>query len=338
MRGALVAIAILAACKDQRRDAPAPQPPEVTAVAAATASPSWPALAGYPLVEAVRTFGVPAKHTVPRQSVAGPILDGELAIVASSQFGFLAVDWRTERVVWSKPSGPRVAPPLGWGSRFALIGDCLAPPPVPDGERLLGCLRVVTRSGADVTYIAIRGSATALGDFDAEVGARSLVAHDDALRWVRGDQAVTIDTATGIARLAQPPPPPADDTTTLLGHARSVRAQMAGEQPQLVLEVEGASSAARPLPGIQVYGHATSSAGEVALAIRLDSSLQRDYVAAFDASLQLAWVHPLPEIPRADRIGVAIADDAVVVFHDGDTFTILPAVSGRAKPSDSSTP
>jgi hypothetical protein len=57
------------------------------------------------------------------------------------------------------------------------------------------------------------------------------------------------------------------------------------------------------------------------------------------------WVYPLPEQPRPDPVGVAVAPDAVIVFHDGDTFTVLPELSapptapgaGRA-PSRNPTP
>jgi hypothetical protein len=41
----------------------------------------------------------------------------------------------------------------------------------------------------------------------------------------------------------------------------------------------------------------------------------------------MMYVCPLPEVPRADPVGVAIAPDAVLVFHDGDTFTVLPVLS-----------
>jgi hypothetical protein len=56
-------------------------------------------------------------------------------------------------------------------------------------------------------------------------------------------------------------------------------------------------------------------------------------------------VYALPEQPRADPIGVAVAPDAVIVFHDGDTLTILPELSapptapGAARaPSQNPTP
>jgi hypothetical protein len=65
----------------------------------------------------------------------------------------------------------------------------------------------------------------------------------------------------------------------------------------------------------------------------MDSSLRRDYVAAYAANALLVWVYPLPPVLRADPVGVAIALDqdrapeAVVVFHDGDQIAVLPTLS-----------
>jgi hypothetical protein len=39
------------------------------------------------------------------------------------------------------------------------------------------------------------------------------------------------------------------------------------------------------------------------------------------------WTYALPQVPRPDPIDIAMAPDAVVVFHDGDTVTVLPEVS-----------
>jgi hypothetical protein len=39
------------------------------------------------------------------------------------------------------------------------------------------------------------------------------------------------------------------------------------------------------------------------------------------------WTYQLPQLPRPDPVGIAIANDAVVVFHDGDTLTVLPELS-----------
>jgi hypothetical protein len=61
--------------------------------------------------------------------------------------------------------------------------------------------------------------------------------------------------------------------------------------------------------------------------IRLDTSLERDVVVGWAANALLMWAWPLPEVKRADPVGVAVAPDAVLVFHDGDTFTVLPELS-----------
>lgn len=87
------------------------------------------------------------------------------------------------------------------------------------------------------------------------------------------------------------------------------------------------------VPGIALLAHAMSPVGDVAMAVRLDKSLKHDFIAGFSANALLRWVYPLPETARTDRIGIAIgldaqrAPEAVVVFHDGDTVTILPELS-----------
>lgn len=389
MRTAL-AIALVATlgCKGKRSE---PPPPEAGRDAAVdTAGKPWPELDGYPVIDAVRSIAVPSRQDVPRYDVGGPILVDDLAILASSQFGFLAIDWRTGAVAWSKPAGPHVAPPVRWGESIALVGDCLSPPTVPPGELLLGCLRVVTKAGADEAYLAIRGAPGKLGGFDEAAGAQALYAVGNELRWTRGDAAVTIDPLTGIARpSAQGRPPivvehdgkrwdiahvdgklvatqggkPSWQTdheyTALLGVVhlhrmsplvRFINVRMFGGQPQIHLHDMDATGSmhgtfARPLPGIALLGWAVSPIGDAALAVRMDTSLRRDFVAGYAATAQLMWVWPLPETPRADPVGVAVADDAVVVFHDGDTLTILPTVSAPPTapgaggiPSDSATP
>jgi hypothetical protein len=59
----------------------------------------------------------------------------------------------------------------------------------------------------------------------------------------------------------------------------------------------------------------------------MDTSLRHDFVVGYAATSLLMYVYPLPEVPRADPVGVAIAPDHVLVFHDGDTFTVLPELS-----------
>jgi hypothetical protein len=86
------------------------------------------------------------------------------------------------------------------------------------------------------------------------------------------------------------------------------------------------------VPGIQIIGHAFApTPGDTVLAVRLDTTLQHDYLAAHDGRGGLAWVWPLPERARPDPVGLAFADDgSVIAFHDGDRVSVLPAVSRRS--------
>src|SRR5678815_204762 len=85
--------------------------------------------------------------------------------------------------------------------------------------------------------------------------------------------------------------------------------------------------AAFPVPAISALGHAVDAVGNTAIAVRMDSSLRHDFVVGYAANALMMYVHALPEIQRADPVGAAAAPDAVLVFHDGDTFTVLPELS-----------
>jgi len=82
-----------------------------------------------------------------------------------------------------------------------------------------------------------------------------------------------------------------------------------------------------PVPGISALGHAIDAVGNTAIAVRLDSSLRHDFIVGYAATAMMMYVYPLPEIPRADPVGIAVAPDAVLAFHDGDTVTVLPELS-----------
>ena len=73
-------------------------------------------------------IALPARPSVPRFDVGGPVIAGDIAVVASSQFGFLGVDYRRGQIAWTKPAGEHVAPPVVVGSGIALLGDCVNPP------------------------------------------------------------------------------------------------------------------------------------------------------------------------------------------------------------------
>jgi hypothetical protein len=85
--------------------------------------------------------------------------------------------------------------------------------------------------------------------------------------------------------------------------------------------------AAFPVPAISTLGDAIDAVGNTAIAVRMDASLHHDFLVGYAANALLMYVYPLPEVPRADPVGVAVAPDAVLVFHDGDTFTVLPELS-----------
>lgn len=357
---------LLIACRSHHAAAP-DDAPRVRDVRAADAAVGWPELAAFPRVEATRIVALPARTDVPRLDVGGPAIAGDVAVVASSQFGFIAVDYRTGQLAWTKPSGLRVAPPVAQPGSVALIGDCLNPPDVPD--LLLGCLRVVTPAGADQGYVAIHGRARALATFAAAAGPQRVwSAGDHAVTWRRGDAAVTVDELTGVATPAAAADPPiaihykdrtwqvtrTDDgiieagtwrtqrpygallgAVYLPGQSPMVRVSNAGAfggHPELnLLDIDATGSmhgqVAFPVPGIGLAAHAIDAIGDVALAVRLDTTLRRDFIAGYAANALLMWVYPLPEQARPDPIGVAVAPDAVVVFHDGDTVTILPELS-----------
>src|SRR5690349_19929510 len=108
-------LATLVACKAKhlRHDDAAivTAPSDARAADAGTPPGVWPELASLPHVDPVRVIALPARPDVPRFNVGGPVLAGDVAVVSSSQFGFIAVDFRRSQIAWSKPAGAHVAPP-----------------------------------------------------------------------------------------------------------------------------------------------------------------------------------------------------------------------------------
>ncbi len=390
---ALLALAlVLPACKSRdeaARHAPT-APAEVARDAglpdAASAAP-WPELDGLPRAEPLRVITLPSRPDVPRFDVGGPAMLGDLAVVSSSQLGFAAVDWRRGGIAWTRPAGAHVAPPVATTDAVILIGACVTPPEVPADHALLGCLRVVTASGADQAYVAIHGRG--LDAFAGAAGPQQVwLDGDTAVRWRRGDEAVRVDLATGVATPTPAVAPPVtvvyqdrrwdiahvdgklvathgtgakagklawqtdSEITSLLGAVwmpeQSPLVRFAtittfgtpsGGVPEVrLLDLDATGSmngtaAWTPVPGISLLGQAISPVGDAALAIRLDRSIKRDFIAAYAANALLIYVYPLPVVARPDPVGVGIAlaadraPEAVVVFHDGDLVTVLPPLS-----------
>lgn len=350
-----------------------------------TAPDPWAGLVELPHVSAIRTITIPTRPSLPRFSVGGPAIHGDLAVVSSSQFGFAAVDWRRGNLVWTKPTGIKVAPPLAVDDAFVLIGDCVSPPAVPDDHMLLGCLRVVTTDGTDQAYLAIHGRTDAVQSFAGAAGEQAVWLEEEqrrdgkVVRWRRGDEAVTVDLLSGsVTPVGSRRPPvvveygkrrweiehidgrvaatergkPAwaarTEVNALLGAVRipgqgpMVRmvkiGGIAGTSEVRILDMDATGSmngtaSWTPVPGISLLGWAVSPVGDAAMAVRLDSSIKRDFIAAYAASALLIYVFPLPEVLRPDPVGVAIALDtegapeAVIAFYDGDQVVVLPNLS-----------
>ncbi len=380
MRGFLL-VALLG-CKSKRIDEVMPEPPIVPDAGIVAVTPPgdapnpWPELEGFTRVQPERVIALPAKPDTPRFALGGPALLGEIAIVSSSQFGFVAADWKQGSIVWTKPAGSQVAPPVVVDQDIVLMGDCAKPQAVGDREVLVGCLRVVTRGGTDRTYVAIRGKPRTLDTFLAERGEQQTSRIDEhTVRWQRGEQAILVDLITGVAKPADPTPLPSviewngrrwdvahvdGRVVAYKGGTRQIAWQTQNTYTRILgpvwlaemgpmLRVANASSrdinlinlidmdatgslraqVAKPTPGIAVLATAVSSIGDAALAVRLDSTLRRDLVVGYAANALLMYVWPLPEHQHVDRVGIAISEeaDAVVVFHDGDTLTVLPELS-----------
>jgi len=380
-----LALLVVAACRSRaERDQAQPTAPVVIADDArsidAAPAASWRELGELPRAVPLRTITLPTRPDVPQFDVGGPAVDNEIAVVASSQFGFVAVDWRRGVIAWTKPAGGRVAPPIVRGGSFLLIGACATPPVIPDDHALLGCMRSVTPAGADEQYVAVHGKAKLVEEFAGAAGAQQLFLDGErAVRWRRGEAAVAIDVMSGIATPAPAEAPPIGVTykdrhwdvsqvdgkliarehgkvawgtehpyTALIGAVwlpgqgpmiRVANVSALSGTPEIrLLDIDATGSmngqaAWTPVPGISLLGQAISPVGDVALAIRMDKSIKRDFIAAYAANALLIYVYPLPELLRADPVGVAIALDddrapeAVVVFHDGDTVTVLPPLS-----------
>ncbi|NVB78441.1 MAG: PQQ-like beta-propeller repeat protein, partial [Kofleriaceae bacterium] len=360
-RFAFVAAALICvgACKGKGKA----KPKDDAAVALApgdAAQSAWPEIAKLPNVDPIRVITVPARPTAPRFTVGGPALVGDIAVVASSQFGFAAVDFRRGDLAWTKPAGTHVAPPVILDGNVVLIGDCVNPPNVPDEDALLGCARVVTPTGSDQAYVAIHAKTDKVAAFAGATGSQR-VWPDNAghVVWRRGDQAVSVDLLSGIATPAPATDPPlvvsyktktwhvqrtedgiikAEGTSggapswqtersygALVGavyipdQSPMIRATgIAGRGPTpeiLLFDMDATGSmhgqvSMDPVPGIAVTAHAIDAVGNAALVVRLDKSLQHDYIAGYAANGLLIWTYPLPTVPRPDPIGVAIAHDA----------------------------
>jgi hypothetical protein len=358
--------------------------PAVVAVvedAGSGANPSrkdWTSQYSLPWIDAGKVVKLQVSNSAPLFDAVGPVVDGDVAIVGTSQLGFVAMRWRDGTIAWTKPAGLHLAPPIFKGEHWHLISECPRAIAEDQSQIILGCLRVVARNGSDVAFLAIVGEAKALSPFASATGTAqtwSIATSGGTIGWQRGDVAVAIDPVTGAAK-------PTDATaghkyaeikakqmrfsledeklvarnadaaeqwrigdrfTALLSVVRgatheapmvrvarfSARFNPRGELDVLDVDATGSrhGQAAFPTPGIGLLGFHCNELGGCALAVRVDSTLQHDLVVGYSATGKQLWVHALPEIARADAVGVAVTKDATLVFHDGNSVTSLPGIN-----------
>jgi hypothetical protein len=89
-------------------------------------------------------------------------------------------------------------------------------------------------------------------------------------------------------------------------------------------------------PGVAAESSAFGSGGTTIVAIRLDDTALRHYLAAFDGNGMAMWAWPLPEpvdgAPRTTPVRVALAPDGWVVALFDDRLAIVPLVSEPPTP------
>jgi hypothetical protein len=425
-KAAVVAIGLSAfACGKKRASEPAPGPDDARAVAAiatdagapgmavdaAPPAPRWQELADLPDTAPWKIVELPLADPGAAEATAGgPLIVDQIALVATSRAGFVAVDLTTGAVVWSRRAGPRVAPPLARGDRAILIGDCPPTPPpalAPD-EIAVGCFDVVDPVHvADEKAGVVHGPKKALAAFAQAAGPMlTQLAPDGAVLWRRGGVAIRFDASTGAATLApvadvtdhvdvtyggvrwtytlegdtltgatdgktawttptagavligafNDTPPriptvriagrgrPRGNNSTNNGARKLHGAGTAHDPPRptrlLLLDIAGTDGSlgqvSHSFPGAAAVASAFGAGGTTIVAIRLDDSNLRHYLAAFDGNGLAMWAWALPEppdgAPRATPPQVALSADGWVVALFDDRLAILPLVSEPPTP------
>lgn len=309
-KGALL-IALLCACGGERKQPPADPPPvampahDAGAALAPAPEPRW-------LVDLT--------PLVPRPELAAhaPVVVGDRVIIAGSRVDYRALDLATGAEAWHRPGGASLSPPAVVADReVVLVHDCAVAVAAPPGRAVLACFDWI-----DPLAIAARKAGSLhvaegeLGGCTSSGGVWQLVSSNPgSLGIVRGSCLFDADLRTGAAtRLPDPPPPPepADDVVAELDGRRWY--QVIDRGKSYVTDRAGAPS----LPGLTVLA-AAARGPRGAVVVRADSSLVRDYLAAYDGA-GLGWRWPLPAPPdpagRGGPVGVAVTDQDVFVFFD----------------------
>ncbi len=311
-----VAVAVVVGCKDRERSTPA----TLARDAAAPPIAGWPELAGLSLAQP--DWLVELTPLAPRPSFAihPPVVVGERVVVAGSRAGYRGLDLSRGAEAWRRPGGAWLSAPLVLTRHdVVLVSECDGAVAAPPGHRVVACFERI-----DPIAIAARSAGriyTPDEKVGCVVGGAWTLAGDDpaALTLGRDTCRFALELPSGRAQPrsdAPAPSPVADDVVATDGDA--VWRQVIDAGASYV-----AREAGPRLPGLTVL-----AAGRVpgrdagAVVVRVDASLYRDYLAAYDGT-GVAWVWPLPSPPPADggRGGpTAVSADAgnvIVIFDAG---------------------
>lgn len=197
---AFAALALLLACRGESRErsAPAPEPadpaPPVSAVGGP--EPVW-------LIHVPDTPGMPVLETS-----EGPVLAGDLVLVASSAIGFAAVDRATGTLRWQRRGEEQPQRPIVRGILALLPGRCAAMiDEAPADQPVAGCVDEVELQSGELRrrrWVVAPGPAPRPRVLGAE--GEHLIWGAEGVVWVdRGAPAVMARQADGAAPLAVSP-------------------------------------------------------------------------------------------------------------------------------------
>jgi hypothetical protein len=334
-----VILLALAACGDSS------SPPPGRAVSVEIAPPrpfdagtppiaGWPELAG--LVAAQPVWLVDVGPPAPRPEIAAhpPLVLGERVLIAGSRVGHVALDRGRGEVAWRRPGSSQLSAPLVLGrDDVALVHECDQAVGAPPGHAVLACFdRIHPNDVAARAAGRMFIREDSVGDCLVAAGAGpwSLTGDDPrALALARGVCRFAVDLESGAARRLDDAPPPA----ALTGD--DVLRDGDGTWQQVI--ADGRSTVGRRasprLPGLTVLAAARFAPRHAgAVVIRADTSLQRDYLAAYDER-DIFWVWPLPPPPDGGRggpVAVATTVDDIYVFFDGHRVARFTAPWARS--------
>lgn len=329
MRSALLLLA-LGACKGERT-----QPPPAAAHDAAPAAhdaadatgAGWPELRAFPTAQPAWLVDITPLAPRPELVAHAPVVVGHRVILAGSRTDYRGLDLATGAEAWHRPGGASLGrPAVVAPTDVILVHDCDVAVGAPPRRAVLACYDRIDPLDISARRAGrIHVAENELGTCTSSGGAWKLIhdsfAAEDQLELVRGGCRFGFDLGTESAKRHDDPPPEPELTDDIVAVIDGVawRQVLVGGKSAVTHASGGAL-----LPGLSVLGAARPGgsgrdASRGAAVVRLDSSLARDYLAAFDVS-KVLWVWPLPAPPdpagRGGPVGVAADDESVFVFFD----------------------